>query len=184
MSGMGRREFVALVGAAAAAWPVAARAQQQSERMRRVGTIDDAPMWNAFRQGLREHGYLEGQNIAFDYKLADGVPERLAEAAAEFIRRPVDVIATYGTPPTRAAKEEVREAIPSCGLNPPCASNSVRILQYAAGCAAASRAIVRSPSRRKWRSKAAMNSSFKIARLREPRGWPAGFRIEKHLGRG
>ena len=73
--------------------------------MRRVGIIDDAPMWNAFRQGLREHGYLEGQNIAFDYKYADGVPERLAEAAAEFVRRPVDVIATYGTPPTWAAKE-------------------------------------------------------------------------------
>ena len=86
--------------------------------MRRVGIIDDAPMWNAFRQGLRDHGYLEGQNIAFDYKYADGVPERLAEAAAELVRRPVDVIATYGTPPTRAAKEEVREAIPSCGLNP------------------------------------------------------------------
>ena len=62
-------------------------------------------MWNAFRQGLRDHGYLEGQNIALDYKYADGVPERLAEAAAEFVRRPVDVIATYGTPPTWAAKE-------------------------------------------------------------------------------
>ena len=68
-------------------------------------SIDDAPMWNAFRQGLRDHGYLEGQNIALDYKYADGVPERLAEAAAEFVRRPVDVIATYGTPPRWAAKE-------------------------------------------------------------------------------
>ena len=104
MSGMGRREFVALVGGAAA-WPLAARAQQPPERMRRIGIIDDAPMWNAFRQGLREHGYLEGQNIAFDYKYADGVPERLAKAAAELVRRPVDVIATYGTPPSRAAKD-------------------------------------------------------------------------------
>ena len=57
MSGMRRREFVALVGGAAAAWPFAARAQQPPERMRRLGIIDDAPMWNAFRQGLREHGY-------------------------------------------------------------------------------------------------------------------------------
>jgi len=104
MSGMGRREFVALVGGAAA-WPLSASAQQPPERMRRIGIIDDAPMWNAFRQGLREHGYLEGQNIAFDYKYADGVPARLVEAAAELVRRPVDVIATYGTPPSRAVKE-------------------------------------------------------------------------------
>src|SRR5262245_43725128 len=100
-----RRELIALLGGAAAAWPLGARAQQAPERMRRIGIIDDAPMWNAFRQGLRDHGYLEGQNIAFDYKYADGVPERLAEAAAELVRRPVDVIATYGTPPSRAAKD-------------------------------------------------------------------------------
>jgi putative ABC transport system substrate-binding protein len=84
MSGMGRREFVALVGNAAA-WPLSASAQQPPERMRRIGIIDDAPMWNAFRHGLRELGYLEGQNIAFDYKYADGVPERLAKAAAELV---------------------------------------------------------------------------------------------------
>ena len=102
---MNRREFITLLGGAAAAGPIAARAQQAPERMRRIGIIDDAPMWNAFRQGLRDHGYLEGQNIAFDYKYADGAPERLAEAASELVRRPVDVIATYGTPPSRAAKE-------------------------------------------------------------------------------
>ena len=100
---MKRREFITLLGGAAV-WSLPARAQQP-ERMRRIGIIDDAPMWNAFRQGLREHGYLEGQNIAFDYKYADGVPERLVEAAAELVRRPVDVIATYGTPPSRAVKE-------------------------------------------------------------------------------
>ena len=97
-----RREFIALVGGTAVSFvslPRSARAQQ-STKIPRIGIIDDAPMWNAFRQGLREHGYLEGQNIAFDYKYADGVPERLAEAAAELVRRPVDVIATYGTPPT------------------------------------------------------------------------------------
>ena len=101
---MKRREFITLLGGAAV-WSLPARAQQPPERMRRVGIINNAPMWNAFRQGLRDHGYLEGQNIALDYKYADGVPERLAEAAAEFVRRPVDVIATYGTPPTWAAKE-------------------------------------------------------------------------------
>jgi putative ABC transport system substrate-binding protein len=101
---MRRREFILALGGAAA-WPLMAQAQQPPERMRRIGIIDDAPMWNAFRQGLRDHGYLEGQNIALDYKYADGVPERLAEAAAELVRRPVDVIATYGTPPTLAVKE-------------------------------------------------------------------------------
>src|SRR5216684_2657569 len=99
-----RREFIALLGGAAAAWPLAARAQQAA-KIPRIGIIDDAPMWNAFRQRLRDLGYLEGQNIAFDYRFADGVPERLAHAAAELVRRPVDVIATYGTPPTAAAKQ-------------------------------------------------------------------------------
>jgi len=102
---MRRREFITLLGGAAAAWPLAANAQQPSGRMRRIGIIDDAPMWDAFRQGLRDHGYVEGQNIVLDYKSAGGVPERLAVAAAEFIRRPVDVIATYGTLPTLVAKE-------------------------------------------------------------------------------
>jgi len=54
---------------------------------------------------LRDLGYLEGQNIAFDYAYADGVPERLAEAAAVLVRRPVDVIATFGTPASLAAKQ-------------------------------------------------------------------------------
>jgi putative tryptophan/tyrosine transport system substrate-binding protein len=55
--------------------------------------------------GLRDLGYLEGDNIAFDYSYGDGVPERLAEAAAALVRRPVDVIATYGTPASFAAKQ-------------------------------------------------------------------------------
>jgi len=102
MSDMRRREFITLLGGAAA-WPVAARAQQQG-KIPRIGIIDDAPMWNAFRQGLRELGYLEGQNIAFEYRTADGVPERLAEAATDLVHRPVDIIATYGTPSSIAAK--------------------------------------------------------------------------------
>ena len=73
---MRRRDFIALTGGAAA-WPLAARAQQQG-KIPRIGIIDDAPMWNAFREGLRDLGYLEGQNIAFEYRHAGGVPERLA----------------------------------------------------------------------------------------------------------
>src|SRR5262245_56743893 len=79
-----RREFITLLGGAAA-WPVAARAQQPG-KIPRIGSIDDALHWNAFRHGLRDLGYLEGQNIAFDYAYGDGVPERLAEAAAALVR--------------------------------------------------------------------------------------------------
>ena len=103
MFGMTRRDFVALLGGAAA-WPLAARAQQAA-KIPRVGIIDDGPVWNAFRQGLRDLGYLEGQNIAFEYRYGDGLPDRLAEVAADLVRRPVDVIAVYGTPPARAAKQ-------------------------------------------------------------------------------
>src|SRR5262249_60511496 len=81
----------------------AARAQQTG-KIPRIGIIDDAPRWNAFRHGLRDLGYLEGQNIALDDAHGDGVPERLAEATAALVRRPVDVIATFGTPASFAAK--------------------------------------------------------------------------------
>jgi putative ABC transport system substrate-binding protein len=99
---MTRREFITLLGGAAA-WPLAARAQQPA-KIPRLGIIDDTPRWNAFRSGLRELGCLEGENVAFDYAYGDGVPERLAEAAALLVRRPVDVIAAYGTAASFAAK--------------------------------------------------------------------------------
>jgi putative ABC transport system substrate-binding protein len=101
---IGRRKFLATLGGAAAAWPLAARAQQPP-KIPRIGIIDDSLHWNAFRHGLRDLGYLEGDNIAFDYAYGDGVPERLAEAAAALVRRPVDVIATFGTPASFAAKQ-------------------------------------------------------------------------------
>ena len=100
---MKRREFITLLGGAAA-WPLAARAQQPAAKIVRIGIIDDLPAWEAFRRALRDLGHVEGENIAFDYRISDGTPERLAQLAAELARRPVDVIATYGTPPTQAAK--------------------------------------------------------------------------------
>ena len=100
---MKRRTFITLLGGAAA-WPLAASAQQAG-KIARIGIIDDSIHWNAFRQGLRDLGYLEGQNIAFEYAYGDGVPERLAEAAAALVRRPEDVIATFGTPASFAAKQ-------------------------------------------------------------------------------
>src|SRR5262249_31128133 len=107
MSDMTRREFAALVGGVGLLFAVKvrrARAQQQ-EKMPRIGIIDDAPMWQPFRQALRELGYVEGQNIAYEYRYGEGAPDRLATVAAELVRRPVDLIATYGTPATYAAKE-------------------------------------------------------------------------------
>jgi putative ABC transport system substrate-binding protein len=104
MPDLRRRQFITLLGGAGAAWPLAARAQQPG-KIPRIGIIDDSLHWNAFRHGLRDLGYLEGQNIAFDYVYGDGVPERLAEAAAALVRRPVDVIATFGTPASFAAKQ-------------------------------------------------------------------------------
>jgi putative ABC transport system substrate-binding protein len=101
---MKRRAFVTLVAGAALAKPLAARAQQVS-KIRRIGIIDDSPLWNTFRHGLRDLGYLEGQNIAFEYRYAGGLPDRLAWVAAELVRRQVDLIATFGTPPARAAKQ-------------------------------------------------------------------------------
>ena len=101
---MKRREFISLVGGAAVALPLATHAQQRPKKIPRIGIIDDGPIWNPFRQALREAGYVEGQNIAFEHRRADGDSGRLSVAAAELARLPVDVIMTYGTPASRAAK--------------------------------------------------------------------------------
>ena len=97
---MRRRDFISLLGGAMLARPLSARAQ----KIPRIGIIDNSPIWNVFRQSLRDLGYLEGENIAFEYRYAGGLPERLAWISAELVRRPVDLIATFGTPPTQAAK--------------------------------------------------------------------------------
>jgi putative ABC transport system substrate-binding protein len=101
---MRRREFIAVVGGAAVTWPLTAHGQQPG-KIPRIGIIDDAPMWQAFRQALRQLGYIEGQTIAYEYRYGEGAPDRLATVAAELVRRPVDVIATFGTPATHAAKD-------------------------------------------------------------------------------
>src|SRR5438105_15229020 len=107
MSDMRRREFTALVGGVGLLFAVKVRRArgEQSAKVPRIGILDDAPMWQAFRQALRELGYVEGRNIVYEYRYGEGAPDRLATAAAELVRRPVDLIATYGTPATHAAKE-------------------------------------------------------------------------------
>jgi putative tryptophan/tyrosine transport system substrate-binding protein len=101
---MNRREFLAVTAGAAAAIPLAASAQQRPKKIPRIGIIDDGPIWQPFRDALRGAGYIEGQSIAFEARAANGQPEQLAAAAAELARLAVDVIATYGTPASRAAK--------------------------------------------------------------------------------
>jgi putative ABC transport system substrate-binding protein len=102
---MKRREFITLLGgAAASAWPVAGRAQK-SAKVPRIGIIDNAPIWDHFRQGLRDLGYIDGQNIAFEYRSAEGQPDRLATAASDLARLPVDIIIASGSAATLAAQQ-------------------------------------------------------------------------------
>ena len=100
---MRRREFIELFGGALMAWPLPAQAQRG--KIIRIGIIDNAPIWDNFRKGLRAVGYIEGQNFAYEYRATDGTPEALAQAAAELVGVPVDLIATFGTPPSRAAQQ-------------------------------------------------------------------------------
>jgi putative tryptophan/tyrosine transport system substrate-binding protein len=108
MSGIRRREFVALVGGAVGTWPLAACAQQR-ERMARIGVLwPGAPpdKWDeAFRQGLRAHGYVEGRNILLEYRWAEGNQERLPILAQELARLPRDVIVTLSARAILAVKE-------------------------------------------------------------------------------
>ena len=99
---MKRREFITLLGGAAAAWPLAARAQQPA-KLPTIGflgasTPSTESQWiAAFVQRLRELGWIEGRTVAIEYRWAEGRSERFAEIAAEFVRLKVDVIVTAGT---------------------------------------------------------------------------------------
>ena len=94
-----RREFITLVGSAAA-WPLAARGQRKVPTIGFLGPTSASAMsaWTAaFAQRLRELGHVEGRTIAIEYRWGDGRSDRLAEFAAEFVRLKVDVIVTTGT---------------------------------------------------------------------------------------
>jgi putative ABC transport system substrate-binding protein len=102
---MKRREFIALISAVAVV-PCAsfsARAQRR-QKVAHIGIIDDGPIWNPYRQALHDAGYIDGQTVNYVYRSSGGQPDRLAAAAQELVHTPVDLIATYGTPPSRAAK--------------------------------------------------------------------------------
>jgi putative ABC transport system substrate-binding protein len=105
---MRRREFITFFGSAAAAWPLAVRAQQPG--MPVIGYLttrapgEDPHLLAAFHQGLKEAGYVEGQNVAIEYRYAENQYERLPALAADLVRRSVDVLVAPGSPVAVAAK--------------------------------------------------------------------------------
>ena len=107
---MKRREFMTLLGGAAAAWPLAARAQQAG-KIHRVGFLGSATAAGSakpvqsLRSGLREFGYVEGTNLATEFRWAEGTYERLPRLAAELIATNVDALIVHGTPAALVAKQ-------------------------------------------------------------------------------
>jgi putative tryptophan/tyrosine transport system substrate-binding protein len=134
---MRRREVITLVAGATAAWPLAARA----EAIRRVGLrfINSAQgaatlgLVAALIQGLKEHGWIEGQNITFEYRFADGEQNALPNLAAELVRLRVDAIVADSTPAIQAAKSAT-QTVPIVGIdNDPVASGFVSTLNRPGG---------------------------------------------------
>jgi putative ABC transport system substrate-binding protein len=111
-----RREFISLLGGAAATWPLAVRAQQAAMPLvgfMNINTAESVPdLVAAFRQGLKESGFVEGQNVAVEYRWAEGRYDRFPELAAEFVRRHVAVIAATGGEPSPQSAMAATQTIP------------------------------------------------------------------------
>jgi putative ABC transport system substrate-binding protein len=113
---MRRREFITLLGGAAAAWPLAARAQPQSGKMSRIGFLGnstaalEANLVEPFRDGLRALGYEEGRTILIEYRWAEGNYARFPALVAELLAANVDVLVTAGTPAALAIKQATKSA--------------------------------------------------------------------------
>ena len=129
---MRRRAFITLIAGATAVWPLVARAATSrrlaillttsAQTAKALGTLD------AIIQGLKEHGWIEGQNFTFEYRFADGKMDALPKLAAELVRLRVDAIVAEGTPAMQAAKDAT-QTVPIVGLsNDPLASGFVSSL--------------------------------------------------------
>src|SRR5437899_1337744 len=107
-TGMKRREFITLIGGAAVAWPPTARAQQVP-RVPVIGYLHPgipdlgSPALDAFREGLRDVGYVEGENIKMEVRWAHGKPDMLVQLAKELVQIPVDILIVAGRPSIEAA---------------------------------------------------------------------------------
>jgi putative ABC transport system substrate-binding protein len=104
---MRRRDFIKVIGGGAVAWPLAARAQQPTPVvgfLSAVSQTQTAHLVAAFRRGLKETGFVEGNNVVIEYRFADGQYDRLPAQATELVRRAVDVIVASGPPAANAAR--------------------------------------------------------------------------------
>src|SRR5215475_16074499 len=116
IAGMKRREFITLVVGAAATWPLTARAQQSAHPV--IGYLsarspdDTWHLVEAFRRGLREGGFVEGQNATIEYRWGLGERDRLAELASDLARKPVNILVTTGGEGAALAAKAATSTIP------------------------------------------------------------------------
>ncbi len=139
---MRRRGFIKGVASSAIAWPLRAHAQQNTSTIRHVGILspESVPraealgLLNAFRQGLKERGWVEGQNIAFEYRSADGKEDALPKIAAEMVQLRLDAILAEATPAIRAARDATQSIpIVMAVSNDPVASGFIASLNRPGG---------------------------------------------------